>query len=99
MAGESVMLQVRSVFDAVQDGMVVSKGVENLNKMKDSANRNEFWEAFLNHIQKAMIFYKAEPAVERIMEFIARFATFPLAAKRKEKKEVRYRTKYLHSPA
>lgn len=35
----------------------------------------EFWPQFLHHLKFNMIVFKREPAVERTIEFVARFAT------------------------
>ena len=34
-----------------------------------------FWEEFLQHLKFSLIVYKREPAVERTIEFVSRFAT------------------------
>lgn len=35
----------------------------------------DFWEQFLHHLKYSLVIFKQEPAVERTLEFIARFVT------------------------
>ncbi len=50
---------------AVDDGFAVSLQMA----------LEEFWQQFLTHMQRSMIVYKREPAVERTIDFISKFAT------------------------
>ena len=36
---------------------------------------NEFWDPFLHHLKYSLIIFKQEPAVDRTLEFVARFVT------------------------
>jgi len=80
-----LLLDVRQVFNKAQDGIVVSKLCDSMYSYEENNTEEEFWESFLDHLRKAMIYYKAEPAVEKVMEFCAVYATFHKRSKTQNK--------------
>ncbi|EDO49280.1 predicted protein, partial [Nematostella vectensis] len=68
---------VRDVFEEAQRGFQLhAKLIRSLKKIQDSSeSEDDFRETFLKHLTHAMIVFKREPAVERIMEFVAKYAT------------------------
>ena len=46
-----------------------------------------FWEDFLHHMKYSLVIFKREPAVERTLDFVAKFATSLEALQREEKKK------------
>nr|XP_047138807.1 condensin complex subunit 3 isoform X3 [Hydra vulgaris] len=79
---------VRKVFNAAQDGIVASKLCEQMSELMVTSKEEEFWEAFLDHLKKTMIYYKPETVVEKIIEFCALFATYTSKKKKKENQSI-----------
>ena len=48
---------------------------------------DEFWDSFIHHIKYSLIIYRKEPAVERTLEFSAKFAASFANAVSAERKE------------
>ncbi|XP_060687493.1 condensin complex subunit 3 [Hemiscyllium ocellatum] len=72
-------LQIRQAFEKAQKGhQNLAKLVAGLkhtyNQLQDK-DKNTFHEEFINLLKYLMTIYKREPAVERVIEFVARFAT------------------------
>ena len=80
-----LILEIRKLFNMAQDGVVPSKICDMMEDIKENNNEKDFYSGFINHLQKAMIFYKAEKAVERVMDFVATFTTFATIKKQNEK--------------
>ena len=78
------MQEIRKIFNMAQDGVNSQKLCEMLSPLQSSADEEEFWLAFLNHVQKTMIYYKSETVVERVISFIAAFSTYATVKKSKE---------------
>ncbi|XP_032881961.1 condensin complex subunit 3 [Amblyraja radiata] len=73
------LLQIRQVFEKAQKGhQNLAKLVAGLkqmyNQLQDDA-KTSFHEDFINLLMYPMTIYKREPAVERVIEFVAKFAT------------------------
>ncbi len=51
------------------------KLVKSLTQIYDSTPLDDFWEEFLRHVKRSFVVFKREPAVERTLEFVAKFAT------------------------
>lgn len=67
---------VRSVFEEAQRGFQHHKKLlTELKKLHDSSSQDEFQESFLWHLKHAMVVFNREPAVERVIEFVAKYAT------------------------
>ncbi|KAI0235791.1 Condensin complex subunit 3 [Lamellibrachia satsuma] len=49
--------------------------VKSLTKIYNKMTLEDFWEQFLHHLKYSLVIFKQEPAVERTLEFIARFVT------------------------
>ena len=81
----SLLLKVRELFNFAQDGhIVLSKLCEQMADLQAEATVNQFWDAFIHHVQKSIIYFKAEATVERVMDFIANFATYSTRLNKKE---------------
>ena len=50
-----------------------------LNCVLFQATPDAFWEDFLHHLKYSLVIFKQEPAVERTLEFVARFVTSTIA--------------------
>ncbi|XP_057304839.1 condensin complex subunit 3-like isoform X2 [Hydractinia symbiolongicarpus] len=81
----STMLDVRKIFNMAQDGVVASRLCDMMTAIQKTCSVEDFWSAFLNHLQKTMIYYKADIVVERVIDFIATFTTHSSILKNKEK--------------
>lgn len=67
---------VRSVFEEAQRGFQIHKKLlAALKKLHDKSSQDEFQESFLWHLKHAMLVFNREPAVERVIEFVAKYAT------------------------
>ena len=67
---------VTSVFEEAQRGFQHHKKLlTELKKLHDKSSQDEFQESFLWHLKHAMVVFNREPAVERIVEFVAKYAT------------------------
>lgn len=67
---------VTSVFEEAQRGFQHHKKLlTELKKLHDKSSQDEFQENFLWHLKYAMVVFNREPAVERIIEFVAKYAT------------------------
>lgn len=67
---------VRSVFEEAQRGIQHHKKLlTELKKLHDSSSQDEFQESFLLHLKHAMVVFNREPAVERVIDFAAKYAT------------------------
>lgn len=67
---------VRSIFEEAQRGIQHHKKLlTELKKHHDSSSQNEFQESFLWHLKHAMVVFNREPAVERVIDFAAKYAT------------------------
>ena len=67
---------VRSVFEEAQRGLQHHKKLlTELKKLHDKTSQDEFQESFLFHLKHAMMVFNREPAVERVIEFAAKYAT------------------------
>ena len=67
---------VRSVFEEAQRGFQHHKKLlTELKKLHDSSSQDEFQEGFLWHLKHAMVVFNREPAVERVIEFVVKYAT------------------------
>ncbi|XP_068710176.1 condensin complex subunit 3-like [Montipora foliosa] len=67
---------VRSVFEEAQRGLQHHKKLlTELKKLHDKTSQDEFQESFLFHLKHAMVVFNREPAVERVIEFAAKYAT------------------------
>ena len=82
---QQLVLDIRKLFNMVQDGVVPSKICDMMESIKENNSDKDFYSGFINHLQKAMIFYKAEKAVERVMDFVAIFTTFATIKKQNDK--------------
>ncbi|XP_051896147.1 condensin complex subunit 3 [Pristis pectinata] len=73
------LLQIRQVFEMAQKGhQNLAKLVASLKQMYiqlQDESKNSFHEEFINLLKYPMTIYKREPAVERVIEFVAKFAT------------------------
>lgn len=49
--------------------------VKSLTKIYNKVTLDEFWDQFLHHLKYSLVIFKQEPAVERTLEFVARFVT------------------------
>ncbi|XP_029446285.1 condensin complex subunit 3 isoform X2 [Rhinatrema bivittatum] len=77
MSSEKKLLQIKDAFDLAQKphqnhAKLVSALKSTYNKMED---KTIFYEEFVHFLKYPMIIYKREPAVERVMDFVARFIT------------------------
>ncbi|XP_059844914.1 condensin complex subunit 3 [Hypanus sabinus] len=70
-------LQICRAFEMAQKGhQNLAKLVASLKKLYDQDElKSSFHEEFINLLKYPMTIYKREPAVERVIEFVARFAT------------------------
>lgn len=67
---------VRSIFEEAQRGFQHHrKLLTELKKLHDKSSEDEFQESFLWHLKHAMVVFNREPAVERVIEFAAKYAT------------------------
>lgn len=67
---------VRSIFEEAQRGIQHHKKLlTELKKHHDSSSQDEFQESFLWHLKHAMVVFNREPAVERVIDFAAKYAT------------------------
>ena len=67
---------VRSVFEEAQRGSHHHKKLlMELKKLHDKSSQDEFQESFLFHLKHAMVVFTREPAVERVIDFVAKYAT------------------------
>ena len=67
---------VRSVFEEAQRGFQHHKKLfTELKKLHDKSSQDEFKESFLWHLKHAMVVFNREPAVERVIEFVAKYVT------------------------
>jgi len=67
---------VRSVFEEAQRGFQHHKKLlTELKRLHDGSTQDEFRESFLWHLKHAMVVFNREPAVERVIEFVAKYAT------------------------
>ena len=67
---------VTSVFEEAQRGFQHHKKLlTELKKLHDKSSQDEFRESFLWHLKHAMVVINREPAVERVIEFTAKYAT------------------------
>lgn len=66
---------VRSVFEEAQRSFQHRKLLTELKKLHDKSSSDEFLESFLEHLKHAMLVFNREPAVERVIEFVAKYAT------------------------
>lgn len=67
---------VRSIFEEAQRGIQHHKKLlTELKKLHDSSSQDEFQESFLWHLKHAMVVFNREPAVERVIDFVAKYAT------------------------
>ncbi|PFX25708.1 condensin complex subunit 3-like [Stylophora pistillata] len=66
---------VRSVFEEAQRSFQQHKILTELKKLHDKSSPDEFLESFLLHLKHAMVVFNREPAVERVIEFVAKYAT------------------------
>ena len=85
MAGNN-LVEMRKLFNMAQDGVVPSKLCDLMESIQIESEEEQFNSNFINHLQKTMIFYKAEKCVERVMDFVASFTTFATLKKQKEQK-------------
>lgn len=65
---------VRSVFEQAQRSFQQHKLLVDLKKLHDKSSPDEFLESFLLHLKNAMVVFNREPAVERVIEFVAKYA-------------------------
>lgn len=79
--------KVREIFNLAHNGSVVtSKLCERLTTIQNDNGEGEaFWDSFIHHVQKSIIYFKNEPSVERVMDFIANYAIYLTHLKNKEK--------------
>ena len=82
---QELVLEIRKLFNMAQDGIVPSKLCTMMEGIKEKSTEKDFYSGFISHLQKAMIFYKAEKTVERVMEFVATFTTFATIKKQNDK--------------
>ncbi|KAL3865140.1 hypothetical protein ACJMK2_006761 [Sinanodonta woodiana] len=69
-------LSMRNIFDECQNGLNChSKMLKSLQKIYDKMEFEAFWLEFSHYLKYPMVVYKREPAVERVVDFIAKFAT------------------------
>ncbi|CAH3143074.1 unnamed protein product [Porites lobata] len=67
---------VRSIFEEAQRGIQHHKKLlTELKRLHDSSSEDEFQESFLWHLKHAMVVFNREPAVERVIDFAAKYAT------------------------
>lgn len=67
---------VRSVFEQAQRGFQHhNKLLAELKKLHDKSSQDEFQKSFLWHLKHAMVVFNREPAVERVIEFVAKYTT------------------------
>lgn len=67
---------VRSIFEEAQRGIQHHKKLlTELKRLHDSSSQDEFQESFLWHLKHAMVVFNREPAVERVIDFAAKYAT------------------------
>lgn len=68
---------VRSVFEEAQRGFQHhGKLIRALKRIQNGfSSAEEFLTSFIDHLRHAMIVFKREPAVERIIEFVAKYST------------------------
>ena len=50
-----------------------------LNCARFQTTPDEFWDDLLHHLKYSLVIFKQEPAVERTLEFVARFVTSTIA--------------------
>uniref|UniRef100_A0A7M6DLJ3 Nuclear condensin complex subunit 3 C-terminal domain-containing protein n=1 Tax=Clytia hemisphaerica TaxID=252671 RepID=A0A7M6DLJ3_9CNID len=84
---DNLVSEMRKLFNMAQDGVVASKLCNMMEDIQKNNNEDAFYAGFINHLQKAMVFYNAATCVERVMEFAAAFTTFATIKKQKEAKE------------
>lgn len=68
---------IKQVFEVAQTGSQ-HRGMlfKALNKISDGCSSpDEFFQDFVNHLKYCMIVFKKEPAVERMIDFVASYAT------------------------
>ncbi|XP_041369483.1 condensin complex subunit 3-like isoform X2 [Gigantopelta aegis] len=81
-------LTIRDVFDQCQTGMQGHNKLHTaLWKLHDSMPFDDFWKSFLHHLKYSMIVFNREPAVERTLDFVAKFVTSPPTAAPSTNKE------------
>lgn len=86
----SLLQKVREIFYSAQDGdVVISKLSEQMASLQSESTESQFWDVFVQHVQKSIFYYKSEPAVERLMDFIANFATYSTRLKTKQREDER----------
>ena len=67
---------VRGVFEEAQRGFQNhNELLVNMKKLHEKTTEDEFEQTFLWHLKRAMVVFNREPAVERIMDFVAKYAT------------------------
>ncbi|KAK3582660.1 hypothetical protein CHS0354_001712 [Potamilus streckersoni] len=69
-------LSMKDIFDECQNGLNChSKMLKNLQKVYDKMEFEAFWLEFSHYLKYPMVVYKREAAVERVVDFITKFAT------------------------
>ncbi|KAJ8316952.1 hypothetical protein KUTeg_004856 [Tegillarca granosa] len=69
-------LTIKDVFMQCQNGMQChAKMMKSLQKQYESMELPEFWSEFSHYLKYSLIVYKREPAVERTIDFVAKFVT------------------------
>ncbi|XP_067893907.1 condensin complex subunit 3 [Heterodontus francisci] len=73
------LLQIRRAFEMAQKGhqnlAKLAAGLKQMYNQLQDEDKNTFHEKFISLLKYPMIIYKREPAVERMIEFVAKFAT------------------------
>ncbi|CAH1784611.1 unnamed protein product, partial [Owenia fusiformis] len=80
---------LKDIFTECQRGLQShGKLIKSLKKIYDSMNLDDFWNEFQGLLKYSMIVFKREPAVERTLDFVAKFTTsLSVQAKENEKPE------------
>lgn len=67
---------VTRVFEKAQRGFQHhNKLLTELKKLHDKSSQDEFQKSFVWHLKHAMVVFNREPAVERVIEFVANYTT------------------------
>uniref|UniRef100_A0A674MGV9 Non-SMC condensin I complex, subunit G n=1 Tax=Takifugu rubripes TaxID=31033 RepID=A0A674MGV9_TAKRU len=82
-------IDIKEAFQRAQKGhnnkaKLVASLKSRYNKLED---KTQFHEEFVHYLKYAMIVYRREPAVENVMEFVARFSTCFQSAPKAEEEE------------